>query len=56
MQIPQYSIDVKSGVKQGDPCSSLLFILAIEALATKIPQNKAMDGNKINLFAELPKK
>ena len=44
------SIDVKRGVKQGDPCSSLLFILAIEALATKIRQNKAMDGIKIKSF------
>ena len=30
------SIDVKRGLKQEDTCSSLLFILAIEALATKI--------------------
>ena len=52
--------EVKRGVRQGDPLTPSLFVLAIECLATALRQNQSYNGLllrekrlKISLFADI---
>ena len=39
---------VRNGVRQGDPLSSILFIIGVEILAIAIRENKNVNGVRIN--------